>query len=194
MNTAVQPELVPGRVYRTRELRRWSANPTRLARRLVREGKLRQAAHGLFYAPVPSRFGPAPVQETEILRAFLGESPFIFSGPSKWNALRLGSTAMFAATLVYNTKRSGEFIFDGRRYVLRRVLFPEHPTPEYFVIDLLEHHDMAGVGQVELARGLVSTLKQGRWDRALLRQMARQYGTKATQGLVERCLKRADEA
>lgn len=193
MSVTVQPDLEPGRAYRTRELRRWSANPTRLARRLVREGKLRQAAHGLFYAPVESRFGPAPPSQAELLRAFFGGSPFLISGPPKWNALGLGSTAMFAATLVYNTKRTAEFIFDGRRYLLRRVLFPEDPRPEYFVVDLLEHHGMAGVSLAELERGLVATLPEGRWDRGLLRKMAEGYGTKATQGIVERALRAAGE-
>lgn len=114
MSVAAQPNLKPGRAYRTRDLRRWSANPTRLARRLVREGKLREAAHGLFYAPIETRFGQAPAPDAEILRAFLGDSRFVITGPPRWNALGLGSTAMFAATLVYNTRRSGDFTFDGR--------------------------------------------------------------------------------
>ena len=67
MSTAAQPQLEPGRAYRTRDLRRWSANPTRLARRLVDEGKLREAAHGLYYAPIPTRFGPAPASSEELL-------------------------------------------------------------------------------------------------------------------------------
>lgn len=33
----------------------------------------------------------------------------------EWNALGLGSTSMFAATLVYNTKRTAEFTFDSER-------------------------------------------------------------------------------
>jgi hypothetical protein len=102
MGQAAQQEIKPGRVYRTRELRKWSANPARLVKRLAREGRLRQAAHGLFYVPMPSRFGSAPASETEILRAFFGDSPFLISGPPKWNALGLGSTAMFASTLLYN--------------------------------------------------------------------------------------------
>jgi len=60
MNTAAQPQFEPGRAYRARNFRRWSANPTRLARRLVDEGRLREAAHGLYYAPIPTKFGPAP--------------------------------------------------------------------------------------------------------------------------------------
>jgi len=188
MSTAAKPDLQPGRAYRTRDLRRWSANPTRLAKRLVREGKLRQAAHGLFYAPVPSRFGPAPPDETELLRAFFAGRPFIISGPPRWNALGLGATAMFASTLVYNTRRTGEFTLDGRPYLLRRVLFPEHPSPEFYVVDLIQHHDMAGVSLAELEGRLVATLKQGRWDRERLVEMAERFGTKATLALVERCL------
>ena len=189
MSLAAQPDLEPGRVYRTRDLRCWSANPTRMAKRLVREGRLRQAAHGLFYAPAQSRFGPAPPSETEMLRAFLDGSPFIISGPPMWNSLGLGTTAMFAATLVYNTRRTGEFTLDGRCYLLRRVLFPEIPTPEWFLVDLLQHHDMAGASLDDLERGLATTLKEGRWDRKRLREMARRFGTKAAATLVDRCLK-----
>ena len=194
MSVATNPDLEPGRAYRTRELRRWSANPTRLARRLVDEGKLREAAHGLFYAPVKSRFGPAPAPDSEILRAFLDDSPFVITGPPRWNALGLGSTAMFAAALVYNTRRTGDFTFDGRRFLLRRVLFPENPPPEWFVIDLLQHHEMAGTSLAELKDRLTVTLREGHWDAARLRDMADEYGTKATLALVERCIAEAGPA
>jgi hypothetical protein len=188
MSTAAQPKLTPGRAYRTRDLRRWTANPTRLARRLVDEGKLREAAHGLYYAPKPSKFGPAPAAGEELLRAFLGGEPFLVTGPPRWNALGLGSTAMFAVTLVYNTRRTGEVVLDGRRFLLRRVYFPERATPEWFVVDLLQHHDMAGVALSELREGLVATLRLGRWDRERLREMAETYGTKATLALVDDAL------
>jgi hypothetical protein len=194
MSLAAQPKLKPGKAYRTRELRRFGANPARLARRLVLEGKLQQAAHGLYYAPVQSRFGQAPPTDDEILRGFLGDSPFVITGPPKWNALGLGATAMFAATLAYNQKRSGEFTFDGRRFLLRRVYFPEAPSPEWFVIDLLQHHEMAGIALAELRDRLIATLREGRWNRERLRAMAGQYGTKATLALVEQCLRAAGEA
>lgn len=194
MSIAAQPALEPGRAYRTRDLRRWGQNPTRLARRLVEEGRLREAAHGLYYAPVPSRFGPAPASDEELLRAFLDGEPFLITGPPQWNALGLGSTAMFAAKLVYNTQRTGEFVLDGRRFILRRVYFPDEPTPEWFVIDLLQHHDMAGAALSDLRHGLVATLRAGRWDRGQLRAMAEAYGTKATQALVEGALAEAQPA
>lgn len=188
MSIAAQPRLEPGRAYRTRDLRRWSANPTRLARRLVDEGKLREAAHGLYYAPLPTKFGLAPAAGEELLRAYLRGEPFLLTGPPQWNALGLGSTAMFAVTLVYNTRRTGEVVLGGRRFLLRRVYFPENPCPEWFVIDLLQHHDMAGIALSELREGLVGTLRLGRWDREHLHEMAETYGTKATLGLVEDAL------
>ncbi len=194
VSRAAQIDFESGRVYRTRELRRWSANPTRLAKRLVGEGTLRQAAHGLCYAPVSTRFGFAPPSDSEILRSFFEGSPFIISGPTKWNALGLGATAMFVSTLVYNTKRTGEFTFDGRRYLLRRVFFPVVPAPEYFVVDLIQNHEMAGISLDDLERGLVATLSEGRWDQDLLLKMAESYGTKATQALVKRAINAADTA
>lgn len=149
---------------------------------------MRKAAHGLYYAPIESRFGSAPAQDEELLRAFFEGGRFVVTGPPRWNALGLGSTAMFASTLVYNTRRSGEFTFDGRRFLLRRVLFPENPTPEWFVVDLLQHHEMVGAALTELAQRLTSTLRAGRWDAERLRDMAVQFGTQATQATVERCL------
>jgi hypothetical protein len=189
--TPAQPGLKAGRAYRTRDLAPWGKNPARLAQRLVREGKLREAAHGLFYAPIATKFGPAPVPDDVLLRAFLGDEPFLISGPPRWNALGLGSTAMFAATLVYNTQRTGEFVLDSRRFLLRRVYFPKEPSPEWFIVDLLKHHAMAGVALSELSRNLVVTLRKLRWDADKLREMAETYGTKATLDLVENCIAEA---
>lgn len=191
MTNPAQPELKAGRAYRTRDLARWGKNPARLAQRLVREGRLREAAHGLYYTPIPSKFGPAPVSDEVLLRAFLDNEPFLISGPPRWNALGLGATAMFASTLVYNTLRSGEFTLARRRFVLRRVYFPKQLSPEWFVVDLLKHHDMAGVTLTDLAANLVVTLRLGRWDVERLRKMAETYGTKATLALVDECIAEA---
>lgn len=86
----------------------------------MREGRLREVTHGLYYTLVPSKFGPAPVADEVLLRAFLDGEPFLISGPPRWNALGLGATAMFASTLVYNTLRTGDFTLAGRTFVLRR--------------------------------------------------------------------------
>ncbi|MCZ7586408.1 MAG: hypothetical protein M5R36_25470 [Deltaproteobacteria bacterium] len=90
MPAAATPHLTPGKVYRTRDFRRWSANPTRLAKRLVRRGTLQQLGHGLFARPLRSRFGPVPPSDEELLRGFLGTSEFIFTGPPYWNLFEAG--------------------------------------------------------------------------------------------------------
>jgi len=65
--------------------------------------------------PKLGRYGPFPPADHELMRGFLEGGCFVFSGPSRWNALGLGSTAVFASQLVYNTKRSGVFRFGKPR-------------------------------------------------------------------------------
>jgi hypothetical protein len=183
------PTLKPGRVYRTRDLRAWSANAPRLAKRLVREGRVVPLAQGLYYRPRRSRFGFVPASDQELMRAFLGGSPFVFTGPERWNSLGLGTTALYAVPLVYNTKRSGMFTLGGRRFLLRRVRFPKNPPAEWFVVDLLENAQMAGVSKHDLAHALRHAVAKGLFNPTRLRTMAAAYGTMATQTLVAGCLR-----
>ena len=190
MARPLYPELQAGRVYRTRDLERWTANAPRLAKRLASKGLLLPLAHGLFAAPEPSRFGAVPPSDEALMRAFLDDTPFVFTGPPRWNALGLGTTAVFADTLVYNTKRSGRFVFGGRPFLLRRVAFP-HPAPsEWFVVDLLEHADQAASSRRALEPRLVDALARGRFDRDKLADMAARFGTRETHALVARALGR----
>jgi hypothetical protein len=184
MTAAAQPHLQPGRVYRTRELASWGANAPRLAKRLVEEGVLVQLANGLFAAPKRSKFGVVPPSDEELMQGFL-HGPFVFTGPDQWNRLGLGTTAIFATPLVYNTKRSGLFKLGGREFLLRRVAFPENPCPEWFVVDLFEHAAQAGTSRDELTEALARALKRGAFDRERLQTMSQQYGTKATEALIE---------
>lgn len=191
MPAPAHPQLESGRVYRTRDLAAWGANAPRLAKRLVREGHLARLGHGLFAHPKPSRFGLVPPSDEEIMRAFLDGAMFVFTGPDRWNALGLGTTALFAVPLVYNTKRSGTFEFGGRRFVLRRVAFPEKPPTEWFVVDLLEHADQAGASRNEVAAALEQALARGRFDRARILDMAKRFGSKATRALLTRALEQS---
>lgn len=184
----LEPTLRSGRVYRTADLRAWSANPTRLAKALVRKGRLQPLAQGLFVHPKRGRFGAVPPTDEEVMRAFLHGTPFVFTGPEQWNAIGLGNTATFAVTLVYNLKRSGEFMLGGRRFLLRRVRFPRRPTPEWYAVDLIENAGMAGVTLENLENGLAKALADGRLDASALQENAAEYGTKRTLALVERAI------
>ncbi len=185
--------LEPGHVYRTRDLSQWTANPARLARRLVDGGLLKPLAQGLFVHPRPSRFGDVPPADEEVMRAFL-DSPFVLTGPERWNALGLGTSAAFATQLVYNTKRSGEFTFGGRRFLLRRVAFPERPSPEWFVVDLFQHAEQAAADRGDLTTALASAVRDRRFDTERLRSRAREYGSLDTQTRVASALSASQAA
>lgn len=178
------PPLEAGRVYRTRDFEPWSANPPRFAKQLVEKGVLVPIAHGLFAYPKRSKFGLVPPGDDALMRAFLGDGPFVFTGPERWNALGLGTTAVFATALVYNTKRSERVELGDRRFELRRVAFPLAPSQEWFVVDLFENAERAGTSRMELAKALKSALARNAFDRERLKEMAQRYGTKATRVLV----------
>jgi hypothetical protein len=122
------------------------------------------------------------------MRAFLDGGRFVFTGPERWNALGLGTTALFATPLVYNTKRSGTFELGGRKYQLRRVAFPARPTLEWFVVDLFENAARAGADPEALAEALLRAVEAGAFDAGRLREMGARYGTRRTRALLERAL------
>lgn len=176
--------LVPGRIYRTREFAAWSRNASRLIRQLAARGQLRELAHGIYLHPRIGRFGETQPDDDALMRAFLDGAPFVFTGPARWNPLGLGTTAVFASPLVYNGKRSGTFTLGNRRFVLRRVAFPDSPPAEWFVVDLFEHAAQAGTTRELLAMALRQRLSEGRFDRTRLRAMAERYGSRRTREAI----------
>jgi len=191
MRPARLPKLTPGRAYRTSDLAAWSSNPTRLAKRLVREGRLKRLRHGFFTVPTEGRWGPGSPSDAELLRAFLGGDRYVLTGPEYWNALGLGATAVSPEQLVYNSKRSGTFELDGRRFRLRRVALPRRVTPEWYAVDLLENHDLGGASLQQLEAGLAHALAEKRLSARRLEAAARSHGTRGTRELVERAKRRA---
>lgn len=122
------------------------------------------------------------------MRAFLDGAPFVLTGPERWDALGLGTSASFAAQLVYNTKRSGEFQLGWRRYLLRRVALTKQPSPEWFVVDLFQHAEQAAADRDDLTRALGEALRRGPFDADRLRTFAQEYGSRDTQRRVEEAL------
>lgn len=186
MTLQLPTTFAPGRVFRTRELASISSNPTRTAKRWVEEGLCTRLRNGLYAIPQKTKFGCAPPDRRDLLQAFLAGAPFVVTGPPAWNTLGLGSTQMFAHTLVYNPKRSGLFNLDGRTFDLRRIRFPEHPCVEWFVVDLLENLKSVCLDRSETEQSLVERIAEGTFDPKALTRMSDEYGTKATQALIRR--------
>lgn len=173
-----------GKVYRTEDLAPWTSNPSRLATRLVKAGELTRLSKGMYVKSERNRFGVMPPTAAELVGALVKHTPFVFTGPTHWNALGLGSTAMFPVQIVYNTKRSGDYVLGGRRFRLRRQKFPGSPSPEWFAVDLIEHRGEVGLDDETLVRGLVHAITDGTLSSTGLEAMAAEYGTRATQQLV----------
>ena len=189
MSAAAPVPLRPGSVYRTAHLGRWGANPTRLARRLAAEGRLRRLSQGLYYAPVKSRFGEVPPSDEALLDAFFDGSPWVRTGPPLWNALGLGSTQLFARPLVYNTKVSGPRDVGGRPFEFRRVAFAAEPSAEWFVVDLARNAERVGLDRDELRDRLRDALREGRFSAEQLQEMASRFGRRAEQDLVREAVR-----
>lgn len=168
--------LPPGEVHRTAALRRWDSNPSRLAERLEARGELQRLGHGFVYVPRWTRFGPVPPTDESLLDAFFDGTPYVVTGPLRWNALGLGSTALHVRPLVYNTKRTGTLTIGGRTFDMRRVAFPVDPMPEWFVVDLLRNAGNVGVDRADLLERLTDRVARGQFERERLLDMAARFG------------------
>lgn len=180
--------LAKGRVYRTQELAKYNSNPTRLAKSLVKKGLFQRLRHGLFYAPRRSAFGEVPPSETALLKGYFGGKPYLRTGPSVWNTLGLGTTAVESVPLVYNTTKSGVDTLGKKRFEFRRVKFPTKVDREYLVVDLFENLGRAGADRLTVQKALARALSHGRFDALTLLKRAKQYGSKATQEAIRAAL------
>jgi len=188
MSARRQLPLAPGTVHRTSTLRRWDSNPSRLAERLEARGELQRLGHGFVYVPRQTRFGPAPPTDESLLDAFFDGTPYVVTGPLRWNALGLGSTALHVRPLVYNTKRTGTLTIGGRTFDMRRVAFPVDPPPEWFVVDLLRNAGTVGVDRADLLERLTDRVARGQFDRTRLLDMAARFGRGEEMDLLRRAL------
>lgn len=177
-------KLEEGEVYRTKDLRKLSSNPTRLAQRLVQEGKLLKLRNGLFQVPKKGAFGCVPPSEDAILKALFGSRPYLKTGPSVWNSLGLGTTVVETIPLVYNKTKTGIEQVGKKKFEFRRVRFPRKPSKEFFVVDLLQNLDRAGADSGDLKKALGLSLKSGRFDKGNLLEMAEKYGSKSVTRMI----------
>lgn len=138
----LKKHLRPGRVYRRKDLARWSTAVDRHLRQLVEEGRLEKVSGGLYMTPRQTRFGPAAANQEELVAAFLGDDRFLMVSPNAYNGLGVGTTQLYNVPVVYNRKRHGRFELDGRPYDFRqRGSFPRRLSHEFLLVDLLHNAD-----------------------------------------------------
>lgn len=177
----------PGQFRRTAALHRWGERPTRLAQRLEQEGRVQGLGHGFLYVPRAPRFGAAPPSED----ALLDGTPYLVTGPPRWNALGLGSTALHLHPLVDDTKRTGAFALGGRTFARRRVALPRVVTAAWFAVDLLRNADSVGLDRADRVHQLGAALTRGRFDGTKLLDLALPFGTRADRDLVRQAVRAA---
>jgi hypothetical protein len=130
----------PARVYRRRDLESCSTAVDRDLHTLVASGKVRKLAGGLYYRPGKNAFGVPPPEEKELARAFLKTDDFLLTSYNYFNQFGLGLTQVYSTTLVYNHKRTGEYLLGGKRFQFRLVpAYPAELSREFLLVDMLNN-------------------------------------------------------
>lgn len=138
----LKKRLKPGRVYRRKDLMRWSNAVDRHLHMLLEEGRLKKVSGGLYMAPRKTRFGAAPADPEEMVTSFLEDDRFLLVSPNAFNGLGVGTTQLYNKPVVYNRKRHGDFELNGRPFEFRlRPSFPKTVTEEFLLVDLLHNLD-----------------------------------------------------
>lgn len=175
-----------GRVYRRKDLERYSKSIDRDLAKLCHSGALSKLSQGIYVRKEESQFGPLPPDEKDLVRTFLGDSRFLIISRNSFNSLGLGLTQLSNETVVYNRKRHLKIKLGSRVFVFKTVReFPANVTKEFLLIDLLNSLDEIG----ESEEAILSKLDQkiAEFDAAKLEIMAKKYGNIRTRKIIE-CL------
>lgn len=122
-----------------------------------------------------------------MVRAFLSDETFLFVSFNEYNLLGLGLTQLYNQQFVYNRKRHGDFILDGRHFSFRRPRdFPETLSKEFLFVDLLNNRRELSGNTRELEKAVALRAKEA--DRAELCKAAKKYGKVATRKFIEEVL------
>jgi hypothetical protein len=176
----------PGRVYRRQDLEGFSTAVDRDLMSLVANSDVKKLAGGLYYRPRKNRFGNTPPDDRDLVRAFLKTADFLLTSWNHYNQLGLGLTQVYNTHLVYNHKRSGDFLLGGKHFKFRVVpAYPEKLSKEYLLVDLLNNLKHLPDNTDLVLRNLESRLNQ--FDQASVRKHLERYGRPA----ARRALKEA---
>lgn len=176
--------MLPGKVYRRKELADFSTAVDRDLKTLVTAGQVQKLAGGLYYRPRTNPFGVTPPEDREIARAFLKTDDFLLTSYNYFNQLGLGLTQVYNDYVVYNHKRSGCFLLGGKRFTFRLVpAYPRHLSKEFLLVDLLNNLKYLPDNTDLVLRNLKSGL--GDFNPQAVREQLARYGRAATHAALE---------
>jgi hypothetical protein len=174
----------PGMVYRRSDLEFYSTAIDRHLAQLTNEGHLIKLSHGMYFSPIKSKFGMVPPDDRLLVECFLKDDYFLMLSPNIYNTLGLGLTQLYNTTWVYNHKRKGQYLLNGKVFEFKqKSAFPDVITREFLLVDLLNNFG-------ELAEDYESTMEnlfqtKSSFDEVALMQLSQKYGNGKTKQLVK---------
>lgn len=178
----LEKQLKPGKVYRREDLTQYSNAIDRHLSVLVDNGTLQKVAQGLYYFPKQSVFGPVPPEDKTLVRSFLKNDRFLLTSPNSYNALGVGTTQLYNKTLVYNLKRHGEVVLNGKKFYFHKTpYFPKKATLEFLLIDVVNHLDTLAEDREMVLNNALAKARTMDFNR--LRYVVREYGHNRTKNL-----------
>ena len=184
----LKAKLKVGAVYRRSDLEQWSSSVDRHLQLLQKEGLLKKLSGGLYYYPKQTAFGAAPAEDATLVAAFLGDNRFLLTSPNLYNALGIGTTQLYNETVVYNHKRHGRFKLGGRTFRFAvKPHFPEKPTPEFLLVDLLNNISLLAEDTDQLLVRLKDKLRA--MERGSVERAVREFGNARTRKLYANVLR-----
>jgi hypothetical protein len=187
----LKQHIKPGEVYRRSDLEYYSNAVDRHLSLLTRDGTLMKLGQGLYYAPKKSKFGIVPPNDHDLVERFLKDKSFLLVSPNAYNSLGLGLSQLYNTTWVYNHKRHGEFVLNGRNFLFKlKSAFPATLSREFLIIDLLNNLDELAEDQDQVIKTFQKNVD--RFETQELIKMAQQYGSGTTKKLLKPVLRKTE--
>lgn len=176
-----------GKVYRREELQEYSSSIDRELKELLYAGTLKKVRPGLYYVPKKTIFGEVPPSRKEMIKAFLKDDNFLVMSPNNYNALGLGTTQLYNKAVVYNHKRHGKFMLDGKSIEFKMTGFPKNVTKEFLLVDLMNNIDSLAEEVNSLKEKVKRKLSE--YDKSRLKRNVKSFGKVKTKKFFEEILK-----
>jgi hypothetical protein len=179
-----------GEVYRRSDLEYYSNAIDRHLVQLTKDGTLVKLNQGLYYAPKQSKFGLVPPDEQQLVARFLKNEDFLIVSPNSFNSLGLGLSQLYNTSWVYNHKRKGEFLLNGKLFEFKlKSAFPKSISKEFMLVDFLNNFDLLAEDQTQILAKLPNAIQNCKAD--ALMKVTQQYGTGKTKRILKSFVRKA---